>query len=132
MQDESRNSKAKVMLIVGIILMFAAIIMKLSLQNDNTVGHALFFIMDIASLVLIFGSVKYNHGSITFNTHFPVDPNQSRTDNSIYVPHCPTCGSTNVEKISGASKVGKAVTFGVLAAGSISKTFHCKNCDYRW
>lgn len=46
--------------------------------------------------------------------------------------HCPTCGSTNVEKISGASKVGKAVAFGVLAAGSISKTFHCKNCGYRW
>lgn len=45
---------------------------------------------------------------------------------------CPTCGSTNVEKISGASKVGKTVTFGVLAAGSISKTFHCKNCGYRW
>lgn len=45
---------------------------------------------------------------------------------------CPTCGSTNVEKINGASKVGKAAVFGVLAAGSISKTFHCKNCGYRW
>ena len=45
---------------------------------------------------------------------------------------CPTCGSMNVERISGASKVGKAVAFGVLAAGSISKTFHCKNCGYRW
>lgn len=47
-------------------------------------------------------------------------------------PKCPTCGSTNVEKISGANKVGKAVLFGVLAAGSISKTFHCKNCGYKW
>lgn len=47
-------------------------------------------------------------------------------------PHCPTCGSTNVEKISGANKVGKALLFGVLAAGSISKTFHCKNCGYKW
>ena len=46
--------------------------------------------------------------------------------------HCPTCGSTDVEKISGASKVGKAAAFGVLAAGSISKTFHCKNCGYKW
>lgn len=56
---------------------------------------------------------------------------QQRKQNPLQI-HCPTCGSTNVEKISGASKVGKAVAFGVLAAGSISKTFHCKNCGYRW
>ena len=47
-------------------------------------------------------------------------------------PHCPTCGSTNIEKISGANKVGKALLFGVLAAGSISKTFRCRNCGYKW
>lgn len=50
----------------------------------------------------------------------------------VYTPHCPTCGSNNIEKISGANKVGKAVLFGIFATGSISKTFHCKNCGYRW
>lgn len=47
-------------------------------------------------------------------------------------PKCPTCGSTNIKKISGASKVGKVALFGIFAAGSVSKTFHCKNCSYKW
>ena len=50
----------------------------------------------------------------------------------VYIPRCPTCGSIDIEKISEASKVGKVVLFGLFAAESISKTFHCKNCGYRW
>lgn len=45
---------------------------------------------------------------------------------------CPTCGSINIEKISAASKAGKVALFGVLVAGSVSKTFHCKSCGYKW
>lgn len=41
---------------------------------------------------------------------------------------CPFCQSTNCKKISGASKVGKVALFGVFAAGSVSKTWHCNNC----
>ena len=48
------------------------------------------------------------------------------------VPKCPTCGSTHIEKISASSKVGKAVLFGIFAAGAISKTFKCKNCGHQW
>jgi len=48
------------------------------------------------------------------------------------VPKCPTCGSTKIEKISATSKVGKAVLFGIFAAGAISKTFKCKNCGHQW
>ncbi len=46
---------------------------------------------------------------------------QQKSRDSKFLPKCPTCGSTNVEKISG-----------IFAAGSISKTFHCKNCNYKW
>ena len=48
------------------------------------------------------------------------------------VPRCPTCQSTKVEKISTKSKVGKAVLWGVFAAGSINKIFKCNNCGYKW
>ncbi len=51
---------------------------------------------------------------------------------SSHSPKCPTCGSEDIQKISGASKVGKAVLFGVLAVGAISKTFKCNNCGYQW
>lgn len=47
------------------------------------------------------------------------------------VPRCPTCGSTNVEKISTAKKA-----FGFAMAGlfssNLGKTMKCKNCGYKW
>lgn len=48
------------------------------------------------------------------------------------VPRCPTCGSKDVKKISGDSKVGKAILFGIFALGAISKTYKCNNCGYQW
>jgi predicted RNA-binding Zn-ribbon protein involved in translation (DUF1610 family) len=58
-----------------------------------------------------------------------LNPMQSQSTNT---PHCPTCGSTDIEKISAASKVGKGILFGLFSAGSISKTFHCKNCGMKF
>lgn len=46
-------------------------------------------------------------------------------------PTCPTCGSTNVEKISAAAKVGGAAMFGLLSKTARSQ-FKCKNCGYKW
>ena len=57
---------------------------------------------------------------------------QQKSRDSKFLPKCPTCGSTNVEKISGVSKVGKVALFGIFAAGSISKTFKCKNCGMKF
>lgn len=45
---------------------------------------------------------------------------------------CPTCKSTNVEKISDASKIGSVLLWGVFAAGKVSKTYQCKECGYKW
>lgn len=47
------------------------------------------------------------------------------------LPHCPTCNSTNLEKISTTSKFISFATAGVFS-NSFGKTFHCKNCGYRW
>ncbi len=48
------------------------------------------------------------------------------------LPKCPACGSTNIQKISTASKVGAGIAFGVFSLGHISKTFKCKNCGYKF
>ena len=45
---------------------------------------------------------------------------------------CPTCKSDNVQKISGASKVGSAVAFGIFSVGKLTKTYQCNKCGYRW
>ena len=47
------------------------------------------------------------------------------------VPKCPTCGSTNIVKISGAERALNAVAFGLL--GNRRKYhWHCNNCKYEW
>lgn len=46
-------------------------------------------------------------------------------------PHCPTCSSTNVCKISGMSKAGSVLAFGIFSQ-KIKRQFHCDNCGYEW
>lgn len=47
------------------------------------------------------------------------------------VPKCPTCGSTNIEKISGSKRWFTTGLFG-LGSSNVGKTMHCKNCGYKW
>lgn len=46
-------------------------------------------------------------------------------------PKCPTCGSTNIKKISGTKRFVSTGLFG-LASSNIGKTMECKNCGYKW
>ncbi len=46
-------------------------------------------------------------------------------------PKCPTCGSTNVEKISFGKKAVGGALFGLLSS-DVRKSMHCKNCGYKW
>ena len=47
------------------------------------------------------------------------------------IPKCPTCGSTNIEKISTAKKAIGFVAVGVFSS-NFGKTMHCKQCGYKW
>lgn len=44
---------------------------------------------------------------------------------------CPTCGSTDCERISTASKAVDAAAFG-LYGNKRNKQFRCRNCKYMW
>ena len=46
-------------------------------------------------------------------------------------PKCPTCGSTNIQKISGTKRWITTGLFG-LASSNVGKTMECKNCGYKW
>lgn len=50
---------------------------------------------------------------------------------TVSIPRCPTCGSTNVKKITISRKVTSASILGI-ASGSVLKTFECKDCKYKW
>lgn len=48
------------------------------------------------------------------------------------IPKCPTCGSTDLSKITTTQKAGKAVLFGLFAAGDMSKTWKCNKCGSKF
>ena len=45
-------------------------------------------------------------------------------------PKCPTCGSTNIAKISTTRNVAGAIGFGLLSKTAKSQ-FECKDCGYK-
>ena len=47
------------------------------------------------------------------------------------IPKCPTCNSTNIQKISGTKRFVTTGLFG-LASSNVGKTMECKNCGAKW
>lgn len=47
------------------------------------------------------------------------------------IPHCPTCNSTDIKRISTTAKVTNIAMFGLLG-NKRKKTFHCNSCKYEW
>lgn len=47
------------------------------------------------------------------------------------IPKCPTCGSTNIKRISRTKRWLTTGLFG-LASSDIGKTMVCKNCGYKF
>ena len=47
------------------------------------------------------------------------------------MPKCPTCGSTNIRRMSGVERGASIATFGIFSK-KINKTFKCGNCGYTW
>lgn len=47
------------------------------------------------------------------------------------IPKCPTCQSTNIQKISPTERVGSIAMWGIFSK-KINKSFKCKNCGYTW
>ena len=64
----------------------------------------------------------------------PIQDNVVQTNENYHasIPRCPTCGSTNVEKISLKSKAGKVLLVGVFAIGRVAKSYKCNNCRHQW
>lgn len=56
------------------------------------------------------------------------EQNKKQADN---LPKCPTCNSTNIEKISIGKKAVGGFMFGLFSS-DVRKTMHCKNCGYKW
>lgn len=47
------------------------------------------------------------------------------------IPKCPTCGSTNIQKISTTKKAMGSLFVGLLSTDARNQ-FECNNCGYKW
>lgn len=55
--------------------------------------------------------------------------NAAQAQNNL--PKCPTCGSTNIKKISASRKMLGAIGFGLLSKTARSQ-WECNNCGNKW
>ena len=63
-----------------------------------------------------------------FKSQLQQQESSKKVDN---VPKCPTCNSTNIEKISLTKKAVGGALFGLFSS-DVRKTMHCKNCGAKW
>ncbi|MDR1629240.1 MAG: hypothetical protein LBS36_03375 [Oscillospiraceae bacterium] len=47
------------------------------------------------------------------------------------IPKCPTCGSPNIQKITGVERGASVFAWGLFSK-KINKSFKCGNCGYSW
>ncbi len=59
----------------------------------------------------------------------PTKAIEQKQENNI--PHCPTCSSTDLKKISTTSKVMNTAMWGIFGTKR-HKTYHCNSCGYEW
>lgn len=57
--------------------------------------------------------------------------NNTQDQQSTNHPKCPTCGSTNIEKISVGKKLGGGFLFGIFSS-DVRNTMHCRDCGAKW
>ena len=72
-------------------------------------------------------NVKRQYHTTAYSNQTPLTNNGS----AINVPKCPTCGSTNIKKISDLSRGAHALMFGIFSNTARSQ-FECQNCHYKW
>ena len=82
-----------------------------------------------------FSKSKFNERERKEEKDYQEFKEQSKRDVAAYYGHpaitCPTCGSTNTEKISALSKGVSVGLFGIFSQ-KVKHQFSCKTCGYEW
>lgn len=73
--------------------------------------------------------IEYNLKMSQFKSQLEQQKSSKPQNNN--QPKCPTCGSTNIEKISVTKKVVGGAMFGIFSS-DVRNSMHCKNCGAKW
>ena len=74
--------------------------------------------------------IEYQLKISQFKTQLKQQESSKKTEDDNR-PKCPTCGSTDLSKISTMSKAGSVFMWGLFSQ-KVKKTWHCNNCTYEW
>ena len=75
--------------------------------------------------------VEYELKMSQFRTQYEQQESIKQIQKEKNIPKCPTCGSTNIEKISACKKIGGGMLFGLFSS-DVRNTMHCKDCGAKW
>lgn len=76
-------------------------------------------------------SLKQSVNKHTHNHQSTQSSKQIQSTQPQNIPHCPTCNSTNIEKISVGKKMKGSFLFGIFSS-DVRNQMHCKDCGYKW
>lgn len=102
----------------------------LRLFGDYTHGRQILIDEEVSKNPLYNPDTDVHNAEEEFNKISCIKP-YSAEDLKVNKPKCPTCGSTNVNKISTTSKVVGATMFGLFSKTARSQ-FKCNSCGYKW
>lgn len=75
--------------------------------------------------------IEYELKMSQFRTQYEQQESTKQIQEEKNIPKCPTCGSTNIEKISVGKKIGGSMLFGLFSS-DVRNTMHCKDCGDKW
>lgn len=79
-----------------------------------------------------FHSPVYNaDGSLNIEATRVSPPMKKEQPVAANTPKCPTCGSTNIHKMTAGDKAGSVLFLGVFSP-KLRRQFKCDNCGYEW
>lgn len=85
---------------------------------------------------------KYIKNSPTYSEEYAKKREEKQTRESMNLPSsykpkegntpkCPTCGSTNIKRITTANRAVSVLTLGIIS-GKIGKNYECLDCKAKW
>lgn len=75
--------------------------------------------------------IEYELKMSQFKTQYEQQESIKQMQEEKNIPKCPTCGSTNIEKISACKKIGGGMLFGLFSS-DVRNTMHCRDCGAKW
>ncbi len=122
-----QNIKENICNINGIDYDFSDVFSNMN-DNNKTPASCIRYISDKCSIPIY--EAKEIYSTIINNNELP---SNIKCDNKPQsnAPKCPTCSSTNIQKIGTGERAVSVAMLGMFSK-KINKSFKCKNCGYTW